>query len=173
MIWQRAFYRVRQFFWHLFPRVDAATREEALDSLPVPCRALFLRQQPADQAHALKIWRQLKEAGHREETLLLASLLHDVGKSKARLVPWQRAVMVLGPLLWPRRFAGLATKSGPGWRYAFWVQAHHPAIGAEMAAEAGCPTDVVAMIRRHHDAHLPEGHLAELLRCLQAVDDAN
>ncbi len=173
MIWQRAFYRVRQFVWQLFPRADEATKKEALRMLSEPCRALFLRQQLADQAHALKVWQQLRRAGHTEETLLLAALLHDVGKVKARLAPWQRAVMVLGKLLWPRGVAKLAINRPGHWRYAFWVQRHHPTIGAALAAKAGCPADVVTIIRRHQDRRLPKDRLAPLLRCLQAVDDAN
>jgi putative nucleotidyltransferase with HDIG domain len=101
---------------------------------------------PADREEGLAVARRLAGWGYqRDRDLLVAGLLHDVGKSLAPpdvqlriaitliegLVPW---------LVWPliRRGGVLAR---------LWL---HPEGGAELASQAGLSPEVVTLIREHH-----------------------
>jgi hypothetical protein len=55
------------------------------------------------------------------------------------------------------------------------VHAHHPAIGAAWAEEAGCEPLAVRLIARHQEALASEpiGEVEKLLAALQWADDLN
>ena len=59
-----------------------------------------------------------------------------------------------------RRFASHG--SGPGWREAFYRCLHHPRLGAELAREAGCSEQVVALIGTADDDAADERRRAAL-----------
>ncbi len=165
-------YRVRQV-WHLLHRAPSAEELGWLREQLTPAQqALFLEQQPGDQAHALTVARTLLAQGHTDERLLQAALLHDVGKAPG--VPlFFRTLLVLLKKLAPSWLARLAPDT-EGWLAPLARSYHHPARGAERARRAGSAPEVVALIAQHQEREptLPPA-LLPLLRALQQVDDAS
>jgi hypothetical protein len=181
----RAAYRVRQFCSSLRARVSADDLRQADAYLPPEARTLFRQMPAADQRHSLAVMRALERAGHGHPALLTAALLHDVGKSAARLTPVHRAIIVLLGRFWPGALDWLArepatgdsfsTGSGPGkinWRQPFIVHRRHPQLGAHWAEQAGCSATSVALIRRHQEA-LTTGPRDEIERWLIQLQRAD
>jgi hypothetical protein len=170
-----ALYRVGQFLRALIARVTEEEVEQATHILTPAARALFRRQAIQDQRHAMEVYHALRRAGHTNPQLLVAALLHDVGKAAVRLPAWQRAMTVLLDRFAPHLLERLSQGEPPGgglnrstarprslnpepaealpsgWRRPFAVHARHPGIGARWAQAAGCSPLTVALIRRHHE----------------------
>jgi len=168
-------YRVSQFLHALVARVDERELDNSLDLLTPKARELFRSQSTTDQRHALAVYRDLMEAGHRDPDLLTAALLHDAGKSTASLPVWQRAIIVLMGRAAPRLLARISDGDARSWRRPYVVHATHPQIGARLAREAGCSERVTALIRRHHAAPdtVDDAEIADLLVALQWTDGRN
>jgi hypothetical protein len=127
-----------------------------------------------DRQHALNVFRTLQQKGYDDPDLLAAALLHDVGKG----VPpgggprlWHRVVVVLMRAFWPGLLERLGQEERDGWRRPFYIQQHHPALGAELAQQADCSAITVGLIRRHEDP--PHQGDDPLLAALQAADGTN
>ncbi len=135
--------------------------------------SIFNQMHPSEQAHSLRIARQLIEQGETHPDLLAAALLHDSGKSNHPLHLWERALIVLSKALFPDKAKQWGSGGPKGWKRAFVVAEQHGEWGAQMAAQAGASPQVVELIRRHQ---LPPERPAEnledrLLLRLQRVDD--
>jgi hypothetical protein len=115
--------------------------------------------------------------------LLVAALLHDVGKTCYPLSLWERVVIVLMKAMWPDRIAKWGTpslndrESYPGegqfgWKRAFVIAQQHPHWGAELAKASGCTALTVSLIRKHQDTlpSKPETIEDRLLSRLQSAD---
>ncbi len=172
---RRALYRLRQFWNNLGARPSPTQIDAARRVLTAPELALFLRMQPGEQAHSLRILCELQQRGHTHPSLLAAALLHDAGKTCYPLRIWERALIVLAAALLPRQARAWGGYDGqaPGWRKPFVVARQHAAWGAELAAQAGSAALTVALIRRHQDHIAAAGTREEdqLLACLQAFDN--
>lgn len=160
-------YRVWQLWRSLRPRRLDASDVAILDqTLSQAGRALFVTMSANDQRHSLTVYRALRSRGCDDPDLLAAALLHDCGKGGGRVPLWVRPPMVLlrafapGLLRWLTREGQRAA-----WRRPIYAAWHHPAIGADLAAQAGLSARAVLLIRTHH---LADGPAAEL----HAVDDA-
>jgi hypothetical protein len=165
-------YRFRQLIAALTARVSEADRAEADVHLSPAARRLF-RGMPRDgQAHALRVLRDLKRAGHTHPSLLAAALLHDAGKSAARITPLTRSLFVVFERVAPGRLARL---EAIGWRRSFAALRDHARVGAEWARASGCDTLTVSLIARHQDRIDGAASSEEdrLLRALQEADDRN
>jgi hypothetical protein len=160
---ERVMYRGRQFFGALRPRVDQQVLSEANQVLTDGERALFESMTSRDQQHCLGVYRRLRDQGHGDRDLLVAALLHDVGKGQVNV--WQRSAFVVleaaAPTLLRRLVHPGDSKS---WRQALYRCLHHAELGAALARKAGSSPDVVSLIRgdQTHDARLA---------ALQAADD--
>jgi putative nucleotidyltransferase with HDIG domain len=172
-------YRVRQFWRTVSLKTDPHGLEQAKALLTAGQCELFLQLQPAEQSHALAMYRKLLEQGENHPDLLVAALLHDVGKLRYRMNPIERTMVVLGKALVPDQAQhwGEMPNNGwdslSGWRKAFIVAGQHADWGAEIAREAGVSPLAESLIRKHHD---PAGHEAEsaensLQRKLWLVDN--
>lgn len=173
MTFSRTGYRLRQMWSALWVRPEAGQLAEAKKFLTAPQFDLFQTMQPSEQAHALAVFTQLQ--GHADPDLLAAALLHDVGKTRMPLRPWERALVVLGKRLLPGRAAQWGAGEPDGWRRPFVVAARHPEWGAALAEACGLSPRAVDLIRRHQDAINTdiEKEQNRSLAALQAVDDNN
>ena len=197
-----ALYRASQFFAAvkavLLPGGLTQADEGLVTSiLTTPAQQhLFARMSPNDRRHALAVVRTLQRAGYEQPGLLQAALLHDVAKSLGQPII-HRVAIVLLKAFWPaalERMGEWRTASGerrariedssirsfsyspiPHWRRPFVIHAHHPAIGAAWAEEAGCDPLAVRLIARHQEtlSGQPAGEEEKLLAALQWADDLN
>jgi len=135
---------------------------------------LFASMPRAEQHHGVHICRVLEQRGFSDRDLLVAALLHDVGKTVAPLRLWERVLVVLVERFAPRLAAEWADVPADGImpvgvRRGLVVSRHHPAWGADLAAQAGASPRTVAWIRQHHD---PVDARDPLLMALQDADEA-
>ena len=167
-------YRVGQFLRALTARASEEEVEQAIRILTPEARALFRCQAVQDQRHALVVYHALRQAGHTNQQLLAAALLHDVGKAAARLPAWQRAVIVLLEHFAPCLLTRLSQEEPRGWARPFVIHARHPEVGSRWAQKAGCTPLTVALIRRHQDGLTGrQTEEDQLLAALQAADNLN
>jgi hypothetical protein len=128
----------RRFFWSL--RVAPLSDGEIVEVAKLVEGGLldaFMSQNEADRRHGLDSARAVKRLDGRHE-LIVAALLHDVGKRHAD-------VGVVG-----RSVASVLAKLGlpaPG-RLGSYLD--HPRTGAEELAGLGAPAFVVEFTRAHH-----------------------
>ena len=168
----RAVYRIRQLAAAVRARISEADLVEVDAHLPPEARVLF-RSMPRDgQAHALRVMRDLKRAGWASPSLLAAALLHDAGKSAARITPTIRSAFVVLKRAAP---TWLDRLDGGGWRASLVALRDHPRLGAEWARAAGCDAMTVSLIARHQEQFGagPASEEDRLLRALQEADDRN
>ena len=161
----RLVYRSRQFFGALRPRIDARQRAEALRLLREPEQQLFETMTLRDQQHCLDVHMRLRQQRSDDRDLLVAALLHDVGKGHVAL--WHRVVYVVLEAWTPRLLGRLVVPGeGRGWRQSLYRCRHHAELGAELARRAGSSEQVIALIRAKDF-----GALGDRLVALQAADD--
>ncbi len=179
---RRFAYRVRQFFAALLAAwlpLECDDLAAAHSRLPAAAWPLFLGMGRADQRHSLRVLRLIEETGEPAAPLAQAALLHDCAKGPSGVRLWHRVAAVLMKDFWPAYYAAWRNgpaPDGPGWRYGLWAHLHHPQLGAQMAAAAGCSPEAVELIRRHQERYAAVSggpQVAEWLAVLQAVDDDN
>lgn len=150
----RPLYRAGQFFRGLWPAIGADEAESVRRLLTDAELHLFLTLDARDRRQAADMVRWLKRnAPQPSDTLLVAALLHDVGKSG--LWVWDRVLFVLLEAISPALVDGLAGEPGePGdgrgrWRRALWTLRHHAALGAERLSAIETRPRVVALVAVH------------------------
>jgi putative nucleotidyltransferase with HDIG domain len=147
-------YRVWQFFQALFARPLSEIDVQEIRSILSPAQLeLFFQMNVNDQQHSLGVMRQLEQNGKRNKDLLIAALLHDVGKAHIKLGIIERSLVVLAHYFRPT----LAKKWGCqelgdswSWKRPFIVYKKHPVWGASMAQAVNCSPLTVKLIRFHH-----------------------
>jgi hypothetical protein len=172
-------YRIRQFWRTLFIKKDHLEHEQALALLSLEQKALFTQLHPGEQNHAVIVFRRLLEQGENQPDLLVAALLHDVGKLRYRMNPLERAIVVLVKAVMPKqahRWGELPLVGWDdltSWRKAFIVAEHHAEWGAEMARMSGVSVLTENLIRFHQQPHKLDVDAEEtsLLHKLWLVDN--
>jgi hypothetical protein len=166
-------YRVRQFWWALRAQVPADAWPAIESILTGEQSALFRTVLPSDQRHSLNVYRALLAAGENNRDLLVAALLHDVGKAGGQLRLWHRVVIVLLRALWPAALESLSQGQTEGWRAGFVIHRQHPELGAARAQAVGCSPLTVALIRRHQELPAATSGCTEEDRLLAALQRAD
>jgi hypothetical protein len=144
--------------------------------LPPTQVELFQRMPRCDQRHGLDVFYTLRAKQYDDRDLLVAALLHDVGKSEGQMRLWHRVLIVLIEALRPQLLDMLACDEPRSWRYPFFVHQQHPELGAKLAQAAGCSPITVELIRRHQEplANNPSRtYQDKLLAALQDADGVN
>ncbi|RMF79817.1 MAG: HD domain-containing protein [Chloroflexi bacterium] len=140
-------------------------------------RRLFRRMRHSEQLHSVSVLQAvLAQEATTPHALAVAALLHDVGKSRYKLMVWQKTIAVLVKKFAPGLFERLNTNEPTHWwQIPFAVRTHHPAWGAAMAAAANTDDVALWLIAHHQDTPAQwrnHPHYA-LLKRLQLADDAN
>ena len=139
--------RVRQFREaSLVP--DAEDLAVAHEYLAGPLFTLWEGQGPRDQRHSAGTARWLLERGHDDDhDLLVAALLHDIGKGQQRTRD-RVAHVVTGWL----RVGDLVAVEGSStvMRAAIARSRTHSERGADAMAEVGAPAGAIELTRLHH-----------------------
>jgi hypothetical protein len=145
-------------------RVAPAERAGLEGWLTLSQLALFDSMHVADRRHGLDVVAALRADGVTDPDVLLAGLIHDVGKGDTGV--WPRVAWSLGQAYgpWVWRLAEMM----PGMGAAIGRLRDHAERSAELAARAGCPPRTVELIR-HQDAPIDPGD-GERLRL---ADEAN
>ena len=163
--------RLRQGLIALRPE-PPAQREVLLSRfLTAEQAAVFHRLSIFYQSHLCRVCERLLAQGEQDRDLLVAALLHDVGKigdTGTVLLPHRVARVVLRRLS-PSLLARLARLPANRWRAGFALAVHHPALGAEKARQLGCSERTCWLIAHHEDKPAPHD---DQLRRLIAADHA-
>ncbi len=169
----RLAYRTRQFWQSWRSRPDEEGLEEARRLLTDQQLELFEMMAPSEQAHALRVLERIRMQGGRHPDLLVAALLHDVGKNRYPLRLFEQVLVVLARTYFPDRMSDWGRGKPQGLRRALVIAKQHPYWGAEMAARAGASPLAVNLIWRHQESPsiVPQNLEDRLLRTLQAADD--
>lgn len=177
-------YRARQF-WLTINSRSSQIDIELISSILSPTQvALFRQMQASERVHSQRVLGKLTSQGERNHDLLVAALMHDVGKIRYPMNVFERVVIVLVIAVCPgcvRKLGHQPVKKGlgeMGWRRAFIVAVNHPRWGAELAKQCGTSKLAVELIARHEE-HLDPSQVNgrsledRLLGKLQAADSSS
>lgn len=142
-------YRAKQFWQALNAHLSQAQLSEVEQVISPQLFKLFLSMQPSEQLHSYKVYTSLKVSGEQDPDLLIAALLHDIGKTRYPLHIWERVLIVLGKKIFPDKVKTWGNAEPKGLKRAFVVAEKHPAWGAEMVAGAGASGMTINLIKRH------------------------
>jgi len=163
----------KRFFGSLWPLGPGAETEAWVASVLSDSELkLWRRMSRPDRRHAAGVGRRVERAHGQEATVpvLAAALLHDVGKTAARLSTYGRVIATLaGAAAGPRMAA--AWTQGRGFTRRVGLYLRHADLGADMLALAGSDPLTVAWAREHH---LPSEQWtvpADVGATLKAADD--
>jgi len=128
-----------------------------------------------DQSHGIRVFQTLVDQGEENSDLLMAALLHDVGKSQNSLRAWERSLVVVTNQILPNQVLNWGQGEPRGWRKPFVVALQHPEWGAALVQQEGGSETLVTLIRYHQEHALPSirKNVQELIKRLQAADGMN
>ena len=176
MLIRRMIYRFRQFRQAHSDVPDSQSLARAERFLTPDLFALFSQMLPFEQAHSLRVYEGIQGEGFTQTDLLTAALLHDVGKVRVPLRPWQRAVAVLLKKFAPSDYQRIGDAAIPNrWNAGVVVAVQHARWGAEMAAQAGASPLAVDLILHHQDDDISglSETIQTFLRLLKQMDEKN
>ena len=167
--------RFRQGIRALLAWVRPVEIDQAARVLSPELLALFRQMRRSEQQHSLNVLRTLRGWGYDDQPLLIAALLHDVGKTRAAYHLWDRVLVVLVRAAAPWLAVRLGHAEPIGLRRPFAIAYRHPRWSAEMVRAAGADALTIALIENHDRPldHAPQTEMEHLLVALQAADNAN
>jgi hypothetical protein len=163
------FHRVRQTFAALTVRPDTQCAE-LVEKVLSPNQAAAFRELAAhDQAHLCRVAQQIGGTSNRNTELIVAALLHDIGKvsDRGRVRLPDRIAKVLLANYAPNLLARLAIRPANRALEGLSLAVHHAALGAERAAKLGCSPRTCWLIAHHDDA----GSFSDQDLCLLVAAD--
>ena len=168
-------YRAGQFLHLLTAKRKREHRRFVYEILDPSMAALFFRMSDPDQSHSIRVFQTLVDQGEENSDLLMAALLHDVGKSQNSLRAWERSLVVVTNQILPNQVLNWGQGEPHGWRKPFVVALQHPEWGAALVKQEGGSETLVTLIRYHQEHALPSirEDVQELLERLQTADMMN
>lgn len=165
--WRQIPHLAQRTLWSLRKPVPDAEGERWVLSLLAPAESVLYRQMAAvDRAHAINCARAVELLGTE---VVVASALHDVGKTQAGLGTPGRVVASFAGLLSYEQ--ALAWRSKPGLRGQIALYLDHSDLGAAELEKVGASKLAVAWAREHHLEAEQQTIEAELAAALKAADD--
>lgn len=159
------FYRIKQFFLALTAKLDDQDRALIRRYLTDEEQKLFSQLRIYDQKHSINVARRIiniEDMDH-DEFLIRAGLLHDIGKSKYPLNPFEKGVIVILDKLSRGKIRRVRRLKIVKCYY------EHAEIGYTLLRETGVYCDsFLTLIREHHSK---EGTEDKRLIYLKACDD--
>ncbi|MCK9487292.1 MAG: HD domain-containing protein [Dehalococcoidia bacterium] len=148
----RVRYRVRQFIRGLRPALMPTEIALARSMLNPAEFSLFLHAEARDRRHSVDLLLLLNREAEAEDRIpdqpiLIAALLHDVGKG--RMATWHRIAFVLLNAVSPPLARRVEDAQGAEWRRSLWRLRHHAALGADLLEAAGTDPRAVRIVRAH------------------------
>lgn len=151
-------------------------------------QSLFYAMDINSQKHAVKVALTCLNLAARHPSvnrklLVRAALLHDIGKQQGDLTTLYRIIFVITDKLFPWLGMTLAKQGNAlirqqlpdlPWqklRHAFFVLYSHPVLGSRKAEAVGVEPEILELIARHHNPHLPGEPLE--LTILREADNLN
>ena len=147
-------------FWQLWSAVQATPDAEdwqLVKQILTPDLAqLFAKLDRSEQAHAIRVCRQLIQEGETNPLLLSAALLHDIGKTRYRLRLWERVwIVIFG---WfkkefqvPLILTDEAPQKAKWWKRPLLVGQYHPRWGASLLRQHGADERVIWLVEHHQE----------------------
>ncbi len=153
-------------------RAGATVDRSLLDHLTPVQRERFLQMPAFDQQHLCRVANHLRDGGVTDPDVIVAGLLHDIGKSDGdhavRLT--DRVGKVLLKRLSPGTLDRVASTYPNGRFTGLALTMRHPEIGADIARDLGCSERTCWLIRYHEaESDLGDPDLAKI----QAADFAS
>jgi hypothetical protein len=163
----RVGYRLRQAWHHLYVAPQTINPQIIRNTLPERVIPLFYQMSTGDQAHACSVLAVLLRTNTLSPELAQAALLHDVGKTGAKLSLSYRTIIVILRSLAPGILSQLGQVDAPCWRKPFYVQLHHASIGARLCETVGCAPRVVQLVLNHD---LPTDLRADMIQDVELAE---
>lgn len=92
-------YRVKQFYWSLTSKLDSIDVELINKYLNIKEKELFCSISTYEQKHSIKVAMDViklcEENNIKNDSLVRAALLHDIGKSFKKLNPIEKSIVVI------------------------------------------------------------------------------
>jgi hypothetical protein len=153
-------------------RAGAHVDRSTLDYLSSAQYTRFMELPAFDQQHLCRVANHLRANGVTDPDVIVAGLLHDIGKSDGehRVRLSDRVGKVVLKRISPGLLQRVAARYPDGPLTGLALTMRHPEIGAEIAGELGCSERTCWLIRNHE----AEGDLGDPdLARLQGADFAS
>lgn len=172
----KVIYRVWQFRQSFKPSLSQ-NEWDRIRLYLTPEQIVLLSNLPvSDQNHTNRVFTSLLDGGEKDQDLIKAALLHDIGKGLHPLRRWERVFAVF--------ISGLSGALARDWgqgepvgiKRSLVIIHQHSAWGAELALGAGCNEDVIWLIKNHENYQIPTStskKRLESLKKLQTADNQN
>ncbi len=169
------FGRVRQTLQALFAWIRTVDDVLAESYLSEELFELFQTMSRSDRQHHLRVLKYLLERDQTHSSLVVAALLHDVGKTRVRFTIPERMLVVAVEKIMPSLYTQWGNGEPRGWKKAFVVSAKHPEWSADMVAEMGGDSLAVKLIRYHQSrvSDIADDEVQRWLPYLQTADNAS